>query len=185
MIAEFALTLPVIAVLVFGVIEFGLAWQDKLTVQTAVRSGVRVGSGEGASATADKNLLLGVGSAANPIGLDNVTWAVVYKSTATDGAVPSACTSPAPHSVTGSCNVYTGAQLAQVVDGSAPASWFGCGAAALDRYWCPTTRQDIQRMGTDQLGLWMEVTHPQTFGFFGPTLTLRDRAVMRLEPRDT
>ncbi len=185
MIAEFALTLPVIAVLVLGVVEFGLAWKDKLTVQTAVRSGVRVASGEGTSATADKNLLLGVGSAATPLGLTNVTWAIVYKSTSANGAVPAACTSPTPHGVTGSCNVYTGAQLAQVMAGTAPASWFGCGASALDRFWCPTTRQDLQRLGTDQLGLWMEVTHHQAFGFFGPTLTLRDRAVMRIEPRET
>ena len=53
-LVEFACVLPLIAVLAFGIIEFGMAWQDKLRVQTAVRAGARVGSTAGKLSTADK-----------------------------------------------------------------------------------------------------------------------------------
>ena len=182
-LAEFALLLPFLAIMAFGVMEFGLARQDKLTVQTAARSGVRVGSAAGTTATADKDLLLGAGSALNDIGLANVNWILVYKSTTTDGAVPVTCTGPTPHSVSGSCNAYTGAQLQQVLAGTNPASWFGCGGGSLDAAWCPANRQTIQANGTDYLGIWVSARHLMFTGFFGSALTLTDNAVMRLEPQ--
>jgi len=182
-IVEFALVLPFMALMAMGIMEFGLARQDKLTVQTGARSGVRVGSAAGNAATADKNLLLGAGSALNDIGLANVNWVVVYKSTTTDGAVPASCTSPTPHSVSSSCNAYSGAQLQQVVAGTAPASWFGCGAGSLDASWCPTSRLTIQANGADYLGVWLSARHPMFTGFFGSALTLTDNAIMRLEPQ--
>jgi hypothetical protein len=178
---ELAIILPFLALMTFGVVEFGLANQDRMTVQAAARTGVRVGSAAGKTADADKNLLLGVGSALRDVGLANVNWILVYKSSTADGAVPVACTNP-PRSLSASCNVYTGAQLQQLVAGTAPASWFGCGVSALDRFWCPTARETVQANGTDYLGVWLQATHPMLTGFFGKTLTMTDRGIMRLEP---
>lgn len=183
-LVEFAFLLPVLALLVFGILEFGMAWQDKLTVQTGVRTGVRVGSTAGNVADADKNILLGVGAVLNDIGFANVNWVVVYKSSSTDGVTPAACLTPTPHSVSGSCNAYSGAQLHQVVDATAPASWFGCGVGSLDSSWCPTSRQSIQAVGNDYLGVWVNADHPSLTGFFGASLTMTDSAVMRLEPKE-
>jgi hypothetical protein len=177
------LLVPVIALLAFGVIEFGIAWQDRLTVESAVRAGVRVGSTEGSASTADTGILMAVGAALNDVGLSNVNHVVVYKSGSTDGAVPAACLTPAPHSVSGSCNAYSGAQLQQVAGGTAPASWFGCGAGSLDASWCPASRQSIQALGSDYLGVWVSANHAMLTGFFGSAQTLTDRAVMRLEPQ--
>lgn len=182
-LVEFALLLPFLALMAFGVVEFGLAWQDRMTVQASTRAGTRVGSAAGDTSAADKNLLLGLGSAISDVGLENVEWVLVYKSTAGDGAVPSACTSPSPHSVSGSCNAYSGAQLSEVVAGTAPSSWFGCGGGSLDGSWCPTNRQTIHANGTDYLGVWVRARHPMLTGFFGSTITITDRAVMRLEPQ--
>lgn len=184
-LVEFALLLPLLALMAFGIMEFGLARQDKLMVQTAARAGVRVGSAASSTSSADKELLLGVGSALNDIGLDNVDWVLVYKSTTVDGTVPAVCTTGTPHSVSGSCNAYSGAQLGQMVAGTAPATWFGCGGASLDASWCPTARESIQANGTDYLGVWISARHPMVTGFFGSVLTLTDRAVMRLEPRSS
>ena len=136
---EFAFVLPLLALFAFGAIELGLAWSGRLTVQTAVRAGVRVGSAPGTVATADQVLLLSTGAALNDLGLANVNYVVVFKSTTTDGAVPTACLTGTPHSVSGSCNAYTGAQLPQVVAGTSPGSWFGCGVGSLDLSWCPTS----------------------------------------------
>jgi hypothetical protein len=180
-----AFVLPLLCMLTFGIIEFGLAWGDKLTVQTAVRAGVRVGSADGTLATADKSVLLGVGAVLHDMGLANVDRVLVYKSVTTDGAVPTACLTPSPHSVSGSCNLYTGAQLAQVVAGTAPVSWFGCGVGSLDLSWCPTSRQSIQALGNDFIGIQVTARHQMVTGFFGSVRVLEDHGVMRLEPTES
>ncbi|MGD9798357.1 MAG: TadE/TadG family type IV pilus assembly protein, partial [Acidimicrobiia bacterium] len=41
---EFALILPVLVLLVFGIIEFGMAFKSSLTVTSATRSGARTAS---------------------------------------------------------------------------------------------------------------------------------------------
>jgi hypothetical protein len=184
-LVEMAFVLPLLAMLTFGIIEFGLAWGSKLTVQTAVRAGVRVGSADGALATADKSMLLAVGAVLYDMGLGNVDRVLIFKSVTTDGAVPTACLTPTPHSVVGSCNLYTGAQLAQVVAGTAPISWFGCGVGSLDLSWCPTSRQSIQALGNDYLGVQVVARHQMVTGFFGSVRTLNDYGVMRLEPQES
>ncbi len=181
---ELAFVLPVLAVFAFGVIELGGAWRSRLTVQTAVRAGVRVGSAEGKIAAADQGILLASGSVLYDIGLSNVDWVIVYKSSTSDGAVPAGCLTPAPHSVSGSCNVYTGSQLAQVVAGTNPGTWFGCGVGALDGWWCPATRQSVQALGNDYLGVRVTVRHPMMTTVLGSRITLTDDAVMRLEPQE-
>lgn len=181
-LVEFAVILPLLAVMTFGILEFGLALQDKMTVQAATRTGARVGSAAGATTDADKNALLGLSAAAYDIGSENVEYVLLYKSASTGGDVPATCMNP-PRSVAATCNLYTGAQLAQLAAGTAPSTWFGCGLTALDRFWCPTGRVTTQALGTDYLGIWVQARHPMLTGFFGSVLTMRDRSVMRLEPQ--
>lgn len=181
-LVEFAFVLPFLALMAFGIMEFGLALQDRMAVQTAARTGVRVGSAAGKAADADKSLLLGVGSVLTDVKLANVSSVLVYKSSTADGAVPAECTNPT-RSASGVCNVYTGAQLQQLVAGTAPSSWFGCGGGSLDVSWCPTTRQTVQAIGTDYIGVSIRVNHPMLTGFFGSMVTISERGVMRLEPQ--
>lgn len=181
-LVEFAMVLPLLALMTFGVLEFGLALQDRMTVQTATRTGVRVGSAAATTVDADKNLLLGLGSAISNIGTENVDWVLVYKSSTADGAVPAACADPA-QAVNSTCNLYTGAQLSQIIAGTFPATWFGCGVTALDRFWCPSARQAIQAVGPDYLGVRVQARHPMLTGFFGSTLAISSQGVMRLEPQ--
>ena len=50
--------------------------------------------------------------------------------------------------------------------------------------WCPTTRQSQQALGADYLGVWMQVTYTYVTKIFpGSGIVIKDRAVMRLEPR--
>lgn len=181
-LVEFTFVLPLLVLLAFGVMEFGLAWQARVTVQAAARSGVRTGSTVGSLPGADQETLRAVGAAINDVGLDKVDWVLVFKSTTSDGAVPAACITPAPHGVSGLCNAYTGDQVRQVVAGTAPSTWFGCAGAALDAFWCPTSRQSVQAIGGDYLGVWIRARHDMLTGFFGAGITMTDNAVMRLEP---
>ncbi|MEY2462114.1 MAG: hypothetical protein QOH64_252 [Acidimicrobiaceae bacterium] len=177
-LVEFALVFTFLCTLVFGVVEFGMAWQDRLTVETATRSGVRVGSNLGQNLQADYNLLLGVKSALTDVGMSNVVYVVVYKSTAINGVVPPTCTTGTSQSTaTVKCNVYTGAQLTSLAS-----SQFGGTSGKLDASWPPLSRQNVQSAGPDYLGVWIKVTHPYVTKLFGNSTTIADSAVMRLEP---
>lgn len=180
-LVEFAIILPLFVVLAFGTIEFGAAWSNKLKVETAARAGARVGSNLGDARLADWGLLQSVRAALTEIGLDNVDYVVVYKASATNGAVPAACKSSPPTAQTNLCNVYTGAQLGSLT----PADFGGtstCANNAPDRFWCPLNREDVQHLGTDYLGVWILADSPTVTDLFGSPLNLSASAVMRLEP---
>jgi Flp pilus assembly protein TadG len=182
-LTEFAIIVPVIAMLLCGLVEFGFAWQDKMTTESAVRAGARTGSSVGSARLADYSIIQGVKSALNDIGLGNVQYVVVYKSTTSDGKVPAACSGSAPTSQSGLCNVYTGAQLTSLTQASFSGTT-SCGATAPDRYWCPTDREDVQSSGTDFVGVWVKASHPTVTKFFGSSITMTASAVMRIEPNE-
>ena len=179
---ELVVVLPLLILIAMGIIEFGSAWANKLKVETAARGGARVGSGLGASRTADYDLLQAVKSVLTDVGLSNVQYVVVFKSTDAGGAIPSGCSGSAPTSQTGKCNVYTGTQITNLA-----ASQFGgttsCAVNALDRWWCPTTRQSVQHLGPDYLGVWVKAESGTLTDFFGSPLGMESAAVMRLEPK--
>lgn len=175
-LVEAALILPLLIMLAMGTLEYGMAWRDRLSVQSSVRSAVRTGVSLGNDSQADYNILqnlkAGMGSR-----FSNTTRIVVYKSTATDGAVPSACLSG---SVSGVCNSYVAA------DASLASTSFGCVAGAKDTSWCPTTRvTNIDASGgLDCLGVYITYNHGLITGSFGSgSLTIKDGAVMRVEPQ--
>ena len=180
-LVEFVVLLPLFIILVFGTIEFGAAWSTKLKVETAARAGARVGSGLGTTRLADWTLLQNVKSVLEKIGLSNVDYVVVYKATASDGSIPSGCSGSSPTSQTGSCNVYTGAQLSSLTQASFTGTT-SCGTTAPDRFWCPTTRQKVMSQSPDYLGVWIKANSPTVTKIFASPLPLQSRAVMRLEP---
>jgi Flp pilus assembly protein TadG len=179
---ELLVVMGVLVVLVFGIIEFGNGWKNKLEVETAARAGARVGSSLGNDRLADYGLLQGTKSALANLGLSNVDYVVVYKSTTTNGQVPAACSGSTPTSQTNVCNVYTGSQL----DTLTQASFTGttsCTGSSPDRFWCPLTRKNVQSQGADYLGVWIKADSATLTAFFGSPLEIQSRAVMRLEPK--
>lgn len=179
---EFAILAMVLAVLLAGIVEFGFTWHDKLEVETAARAGARVGSSMGNDRYADYALLQGVKSALTDIGLGNVDYVVVYNASAVNGAIPTGCSGSAPSSQSGKCNVYTGAELQSLTQASFTGTATSCGATAPDRFWCPTSRQDVQTLGTDYVGIWVKAKRSATTRMFGSSFTMTARAVMRVEP---
>ena len=175
-LVEAALVIPILVMLVVGIAEFGFGYKDRLTVQTATRTGARVGSSLGNDAQTDYNVLQGVKSALGSIATANIDKIIIYKSATADGAVPTNCLSVG--SQAGQCNVYTAANL------SAASTSFGCGSGALDTSWCPTSRSVDQAAGLDYLGVYIQVKHNFLSGFLGSRqVTLKDKAVLRLEPK--
>ena len=182
-VTEFALLAPLLALIVAGVLEFGLAWRDSMTVSNALRSGARVGSNAGREREADYTILKSVQAAMEEVPTARIERIIVYKATTSNSSVPASCLSiTTSGGVNGTCNVYVASDL------SRPLSDFdgtdSCTASAPDRYWCPSNRQNQQALGADYLGVWMQVRYDYVTGLFpGDGLTIRDRAIMRLEPR--
>ena len=138
---EFALIGMILVVLLFGTVEFGLAWQDRNVVETTARAGARVASSMGNNRLADWNALQSVKAAVNDIGLANVQYVIIYNSTTVDGAVPAACLGATPTSQTGSCNVYTGAQLQALTQASFTGTT-SCTGSSPDLAWCRSSGLD-------------------------------------------
>ena len=165
--------------------EFGLAFRDSMTLSNALRSGARVGSNAGRERQADYTILKSVEAAMTEFPTAQVQRVIVYKASTSNSDVPAACLAiTGSGGVTGSCNVYQSSDLAR------PLSDFGgttsCSATSPDRYWCPTARQNQQALGADYLGVWMQIRYEYVTNVFpGSGITIRDRAIMRLEPRLT
>ncbi|MBL8778553.1 MAG: pilus assembly protein [Acidimicrobiales bacterium] len=184
-LVEMILFTPLLVMIAIGILEFGLAWRDSITIASTTRAGARVGSNAGNDRMADYNTLLAVQAAVASIPNAQINKVVIYRSTTTDGAVPPNCTTSATGINSGSvrCNVYTGAQLATLSTSNFATTGTSCSAAAWDRFWCPLDRQSQQSAGADYLGVWISVSHPWVTRMFpGSGLTITDHAVMRLEP---
>jgi hypothetical protein len=181
-LVEFTIIFGLLVFIVMGIFEFGSAWSNKIKVETAARAGARVGSNLGATRMADFNLLQSVKSVVTELGLENIRYVVVYKANAANGAIPTGCGGTSPTSQTNQCNVYTGTQLASLTAGDFTGTTT-CGAGAPDRYWCPLTRQSVQHLGNDSIGIWIKADSATLTNFFGSPLNLESTAVMRLEPK--
>jgi hypothetical protein len=176
-LVEFALVAPVLLLLIFGAFEYGMFFKDYLTVSNTTRTGARVGSAAGSSADADYQILQAVKAAATalPGGSSSIQYISIYRSTSTGGGPTSTCQTTS--SASDRCNVYTSSALSQ------PVGKFGCGAGSLDSVWCPTTRGDSQAIGPDYIGVWVKTTHGFVTKLFGPSKTITDTVVMRIEPK--
>jgi Flp pilus assembly protein TadG len=189
-IVEFVLIAPVLVIIVAGIFELGLAFRDSMTVSNALRAGARVGSNAGRERSADYTILKSVESAMAEVPTASIQRIIVYKASTSTSAVPSAClaiAAPAPNhtgaGVAGTCNVYGPSDLARAAS-AFTATCTGSSGTAPDRMWCPTSRQNQQALGADYLGVWMEIRYTYVTKLFpGSGITIRDRAVMRLEPR--
>jgi len=182
-LVEFVLIAPVLVLIVAAIFEFGLAFRDSMTLSNALRSGARVGSNAGRERQADYTILKSVEAAMTEFPTARVERIIVYKASTSNSAPSAACLAvTGSGGVNGSCNVYQSTDLAR------PLSDFGgttsCSSTSPDRYWCPTSRQNQQALGADYLGVWMQIRYEYVTNVFpGSGITIRDRAIMRLEPR--
>lgn len=162
--------------LLFGIIEYGWGFMDRLTAKNASLVGARAAAGEGTNSDADYDILQAIKQASAAAKSAKVTQVVVYKASSFAGTVPSACLSS---SQAGLCNRYTGADFADALTS------FGCGTGDLDAAWCPTSRKDALG-GTngppDYIGVFVQVHHDNITGFFGSGFNFKADTVIRIEP---
>ena len=173
-LVEAAIVTPLLLMLVFGIIEFGFAFKDTLTLANGSRSGARVASAAGTDPSADWFVLQAVKGATGS--LANVNEIVVFKATGPNGVVPASCASGTPSG--GSCNVYTAADL--LIDQPT----FLSASYTKKNSWLATSRQtSISAVGgPDYLGVYIRALHTSAMQAIVPSRNLTDTVVMRLEP---
>jgi Flp pilus assembly protein TadG len=186
-LVEAALVSPLFFLILFGVLEFGGAFRDYLTVNNAAQSGARSGAIAGNDADADFKIVSAVRTDSASIPSGQLMRVVVFKATDSTTAVPTACTT-APNGIsTGAnpCNVYIGSDL-RVANSS---GWVDCSLTTdPSRFWCPTTRKTAATATAgngppDFLGVWVQVKHPWITGLFGNQIILTSQTITKLEAR--
>ena len=183
-IVEMAVVAPLLALIVAGIVEFGTAWRDDLTVTNATRAAARVVSNLGDSREADAEALETL--RAGVAGMEGVTieGVLIFEATAADGGPSPSCFDAGGDptgDAAGNCNYYTASQLETLTgaDFTDP----NC-AGDPDQNFCPTTeRETDQSVGVTPIGVWLRVEREWYTGVFpGTGFTITDRTVMNVEP---
>lgn len=189
-LVEAAFITPVFALLIFGILEFGLAFRDYLTVANASRDGARAASAFGDDQYADYNVIQVIRQATKGFKPNEIRRLIIFDAGAVGGSVlnPSHPAHECLTATVGSlnrCNVYDAADL------KLPKSAFGCQPGQnLDRYWCPAALngqngREVRASGPpDYIGVYVQTRHEFITGLFGPGINLEDELVMRIEPQD-
>jgi Flp pilus assembly protein TadG len=160
---EFALILPVLMLILFGIIEWSLMFKDSLTVASATRAGARTASAEPRTAAFADNTALAVARAVTALPSKSIQELWVYKARADgmpDSGSFSSCTT---------CVKF---------------SWDSVGKKFTRKPgtdWDPAT-QNACAGTSDAVGVYLKVDHEFITGFIAPNRVLTDHTVMNLEP---
>ncbi len=192
-LVEFAMLTPLFLLLLFGIIEFGLAFRTQLTVSNAVQQAGRVAATLGNDLDMDYETLASMQQGLNNLPGGTIKWVHIYNAD-TSGNPMSAC-SPGG---TSNCNVY---QYQKDYITSPQCDWNPCPAEA-NSYdygggWLPGDRNvalDPNPPGLDDVGVRIYYAHNWLTGGLIPVAdasctssTLNDcwmmEAVFRLEPK--
>jgi len=182
-------TLPFMLV-IFAILEFGLAFRADLTIENAAQRGGRSASVGGRAPIADFQIIDAIKDGLDDGGMSQIERVIVYRAVAPNDPVPAGClaiTNPVgPNGVTGSCNVYGPDAFnvpLEVSPGVPSNEWQCLTSGSRDNFWCPDTREVSFSLGPrDYVGVYIETTHEYLTGFFGTDVQLDATTVSRLEP---
>ncbi len=170
---EAALNIPVLCLLVFGIIEFGMLFRANITVSQSARAGARTAVALPRYAgyqTAAANAV--AAQLRNTLGSDEIQYLTIYKADKVTG-LP---TSGTYKTCTTTCYRFTW--------NAATSAWVPVTGAA----WLPTAQNACGKneTDTDYLGVYVESRYTWKTGLFNPIFgsssTISERTVMRLEP---
>ncbi len=188
---ETAIVLPLLALLMGGIVEYGTLWRDNLTVTTSSRAAARVVSNLGDDHLADYEAILSLDAALSTIDGFTIEGVLIYNAAASDGEPDSSCFDAGgdPQGSAGLCNYFSASEVAGMaaVDCSASCTEFpnnGNCAGGMSVNFCPqSARETDQSAGTTNVGVWVRIKRSYFTGIFpGDGVTITDRTVMQIEP---
>jgi len=178
--AEAALLTPFFITLVFGMLEFGGAFRDYLTIANGTSQGARQAAIQGNVSTADWYILHTVVTATSAMPMSQINYIVIYKAGANVTGPPSGCLTAG--SAANNCNRYSPTDLANLGTASTPpVNWL---ANTPDSGSWPAANRVVTVTGPpDWIGIYINTTHPWITGLFGSDITLTNNTVTQLEPQ--
>lgn len=186
-LVEAAIVFPLLAVLISGLMEFGVAWRNRNIIESSLRNAVRVEAQLGKDKDADKRALISMWSGMSKYKNSSINKVVVYRSTAANGLAPTNCTGATTNDTSGNgvvglCNVYSENQVKNA--GLTSTGFQGSCSAGWDRFWCPANRKNLLTDPPDYVGIWVSVKYTTLTKLFPATnnLTITDWVVARIEP---
>ncbi len=178
MILEAVIILPLLIILTFGAIEYGLAFRDSASVAAATRSGARTASAMPGAATPAGSSIPGfadstrtaVNSALGDLTHSTPVTLVIYQADPNTGNPVSGTLSAC-----GNCFVYTWNTSSKAF----PATTSN-GAGS---YWTTAAQTaDICAGRTDAIGVYVKAHQNFITGLFGSGADYSHKTVMQLEP---
>ncbi|MFQ5968224.1 MAG: TadE/TadG family type IV pilus assembly protein [Acidimicrobiia bacterium] len=164
---EMALALPLLVLVLVGMAEFGVAFRDWLSITTATREGIRVGSAAGNDINADCLILEAAGGALVSVPVGNIQELWIFKADSNGNP-------------TGQRNIYRPANP------SDPPALLQCngGWYSVSNNW-PSVNRNVQTGNLDIMGVRVTFRHNwiTQFGQWVGSEVWTDDAIMRLEPQ--
>ncbi len=164
---ETALVLPVILLIFFGILEFGMLFKDWFATISATRAGARLASAEPRNATFAQDAADQVQNAATALNLANVQALWVYKADANGypvgggGAAFTGCTVCVKYTWDAGANAFT-----QVSNTWASTAQNACAGDPLH----------------DTIGIYLQLKHDSFTRMVFNNFVLKEHAVLALEP---
>jgi hypothetical protein len=170
---EAAILTPLLLLLVFGIIEFGMLFKDWLAVTSSVRAGTRMASAEPRIETFAQDAADQVAREGAALDMDNVQELWIYRAQ-TSG-------SDAGYPVGGDSD-FDSCSACVKFHWSASEDKF----VAYSNTWAATAQNACQGdPNHDSVGIYLEITHPAVTGLIFDHMTLKEHSVMSLEPIPT
>lgn len=178
---EAALLVPILLLLMFAVIEWGLMMRDMLSVTESARVGVRIASALPRQDDFTATTVQAIGQAGSALPKSQIVEVLVYKANDEGFPGPNGATTMSCSGTEYSCDRYVwDASSGTFVLSPGGSPWnprSGIGAPGNVNA-CPAG----QGGPPDSVGVYVEAVHPWVTRLFGTTRTLREHAVLPFEP---
>jgi Flp pilus assembly protein TadG len=184
-VAEMALCLPFLVMIMAGICDFGVGFKDRTVIQGALRNSARTIAASGKAVTADQLAISTLWAGMSQLKSVAINRVVIFQADGT-GVVPAICLTTATNAAgagvaASECNIYSSAQVqsSSFITAGATCAVAGTG---WDRFWCPVNRKDKLTDPVDYAGIYMDVTYTPFTRIFKSSITLTDKVITRLEP---
>ncbi|MEZ5169545.1 MAG: pilus assembly protein [Acidimicrobiia bacterium] len=175
-VVEAAILLPVITLLLFGLVEFGLLFKDELTVSSAAGATAREGAAIPKQPDYQDDMIEELNRRLTGTGLGSGDQFVIYKADpGQDNGLPDGATSEGE--IWDACEAATADCTRYEYNGT---DWVQNGAAD----WTAAEQSACRDGELDQLGVWVNITHDYITRFIGVgSRQVTSRSLYALEPR--
>jgi hypothetical protein len=169
-VIEFAIILPLLITITFGIVEYSDAFHDSAITSDAARAGGRVGSALATTPGYTTSIVDAVNAALSTLPADSPQELWIYKANA--NGYPGAGTDFS--SCASSCIKYVWNAATKSFNTGAPqgGGW-------------PASSHQVCTQPFDELGVYVKINHKFVTGLFGASVTLTDHSVFRFEPVPT